>query len=105
MSSWKELYDDFKDATLNYTENVVITPIDFMRKITRAQQKFQIDARLVERAITIQRAVDSLGATLPWFNLPVDFLEHIEVRDNCGHTLLSQGYTQFRRNGGKKTKT
>ena len=98
MSSWKELYDDYKDATLNYVENVVITPIDFMRKITRAQQKFQIDTRLVWRAATLQRAVDSLGNPLPWFNLPAEFLEHIEIRDNCGHTLLSQGYDQFRRN-------
>ena len=98
MSTWRELYDDYKAAILNYTENLVITEYDFMRKISMAQQQFQRDTKLVDFVTTINRALDQTGNPLNYFNLPQDLLEVIEVQDSKNKTLLMQEYTQYRRN-------
>lgn len=98
MSTWRELYDDFRDKTTNYTEKLTVTPKQFMRYISQGIQSFQKDTRLMEALKEIPRAVDNSGNALTWFVPPFDLSEIVEIKDEYGHVFFSQEYGQYSQN-------
>ena len=106
MSSWKELYDDFKDQTQNYTEKVTVTENMFMRYISKGAQSFQRDTNYMESVAELARGRDQGNNEQEYFDVPYNLLIPIELQDSSGLTILPQSYGQFRRNievGGRET--
>lgn len=81
-STYQELYADFIQAIKSYTEQLVVTEVQFMRYLTRGQQKFQMKVELLNKAVI---ANDS--GTYPYYSYPPDLLRLdmvVEV-DEDGH--------------------
>lgn len=95
MSSWRELYDDFKDQTASYIEKLTITEKQFMRYISKALSSFQKDTALMEELRIVERAKDSNGTALSWFIPPYNLEVMTDVKDQSGASLLIRDYEQF----------
>lgn len=100
MSTFAELYSDFKDSVKVYTQKLDLTPLMFMRRITRAAQVFQRESELVETLIPLTRANTSV-----LFQIPDDFLREVELRDSEGHPILILKSTQLNRINDQITAT
>lgn len=95
-STFAELYSDYRNTIKTYTEELDVTPMQFMRDYTRGMQKFQRETEYVN--IWILQPRDPVSNR---FLLPVDCLRIIEIRDQDGEKILSQDYLQFMRNVDK----
>lgn len=88
MSTYAELYSDFKDEVILYYEHAVVTDRMFMRLITKAAQEFQKITHIVETEKQLFRADN--------FYVGDDVLEIIELTDENNNRLFSMDYSQFR---------
>lgn len=93
MSTFAELYSDFKDTVKIYTEKLDVTPFSFMRRITRGAQVFQRESEYMETYNKILRT-----DLTKKFQLPDDVLRMVEVRDSSDRIILQQGTEQLHRN-------
>lgn len=100
-STIKELFDDFKFLTTTYTEKLPITEELFFRLLTRGIQEFQRETLYIERVADITLTTVN-GADV--FLVPTDFWQPIELQDAAGYTLVSQEYTQYKRNQEHSTR-
>jgi hypothetical protein len=92
-SSFSELYSDFLDQIKVYTQQLDVTPVQFMRYLTRGMQKFQRETEYIERLVTIPiDAVDNV------FYIPNDFLHVLALKDCNGYLLLQGDIKQYDRN-------
>jgi len=92
MSSFAELYSDYKNTIDNYVPKVNITEVQFMRDYTKGMQEFQRSTKLVEAFATLTVNVDET------FNAPRDMLFFTEAKDENNFTLVIQDFSQFARN-------
>lgn len=95
-STFAELYSDYRNIIKIYTEELDVTPLQFMRDYTRGMQKFQRETQYVEIWVKRQRDPNTR-----LFYIPDDTLRIIEIRDENGEKLLQQDYLQFMRNVDK----
>lgn len=95
-STFAELYSDYRNTIKIYTEELDVTPMQFMRDYTRGMQKFQRETEYVQIWINQQRDPNSQR-----FLIPPDCLRIIEIRDKDGEKLLPQDYLQMMRNVDK----
>lgn len=93
MSTFYELYGDFKDATKIYTEKLDVTELAFMRMLTRGVQTFQRETEYIETVATVL-----YNQTDQAFMVPTDFLRLVEIKDENYLTVLIQSHTQYTRN-------
>lgn len=93
-STFKELYDDFTDTVKIYTERMDVTPVSFMRMLTRGIQIFQRETHYIE-------AYTDIAISNGIFQIPFDFMMAIEMKDANNYTLLEQEYTQLNRTAEK----
>jgi hypothetical protein len=94
-STFRELYDDFKEQVVVYTAALPITENQFMRSYTRAIQIFQREAMYIDAGATLTKIDDGTG-TFEFFT-PDDFWQPIELKDASGYTIFPQEYTQQNR--------
>lgn len=92
-STFKEMYDDFVDSVKVYTEEMDVTPVLFMRWLSKAIQKFQRETLYIESYAQLNYDVNN-----QLFRIPPDFMMTIELKDNFGVTILQQGFQQQNRN-------
>ncbi|MGC8978631.1 hypothetical protein [Caldisericum sp.] len=95
-STFAELYSDYRNIIKIYTEELDVTPQQYMRDYTRGMQKFQRETEYVENWVKVNRDPNTLQ-----FQIPPDCLRIIEIRDQDGEKILSQDYVQFGRNVDK----
>ncbi len=91
-STFKELYDEFKDAVKIYTEKLDITETAFVRMLSRGMQIFQRETEYIEKWAEINVLPDSEN-----FPLPDDVLRIIEMRDKNDLAFVMTEFTQFNR--------
>lgn len=91
-STFKELYDEFKDAVKIYTEKLDITETAFVRLVSRGMQIFQRETEYIEKWARLSVIPNSEN-----FPRPDDLLRIVELKDSAGLTLVSQGFVQFNR--------
>jgi hypothetical protein len=91
-STFAELFSDFRESVISYTEKLDITERAFMRSYTRGMQNFQREVELVDGFSTLNRdIVDDV------FYAPDDMLRMVALKDSSDKTILLQGHTQFQR--------
>lgn len=98
-STYSELYSDYLDNIKQYAEKLDVTPMSFMRAVTRATQLFQRETEIIETSYTI-----NIDANKD-FVLPTDVLRIIEVSDVNNVVMLFNEATQFTRNIEQMTTT
>ena len=91
MTTYHEMYSDFLDAIILYTENVTVTPLSFMRWATEGLSRMQRETRLVEAVTTLLR--DPL--TDSTWTLPPNVLDYLVVQDSAGIALVPKTHEEF----------
>ena len=91
MSTYAELYDDFKDKIKWYTEKLDVTPFSFMRTFTEGVSNFQRETRYVENMVDILPDINGD------FTIPDDYLYQVELRDINNKPILILDPLQFQR--------
>ena len=105
MSTFVELFADFRDMVKVYVEELDVTELAFMRLITRAAQEFQRETEYLEAVADITR---QQPPAIP-FTCPSNMIRPVSIRgvmQTSGGTVLTepfipQSLTQFRRNTDK----
>lgn len=88
-STYSELYSDYLDNIKQYAEKLDVTPMSFMRALTRATQLFQRETEIIETSVDI--TIDANND----FVMPTDVLRVLEVKDANNIILLFNEATQF----------
>jgi hypothetical protein len=95
-STFAELYGDYQDTAKVYTEKLDVTPVTFMRQLTRGMQIFQRETEYVERVVVLSKAAGE-----PFWVVPQDMLRAVELREYINdetRPLIFQSYPQLSRN-------
>lgn len=90
-STFRELYDDFRDSIKVYTEKLDVTEMLFMRYLTRGMQVFQRETEYMETWLTVTK--DSQDR----FQVPNDSIHIVGVLDDSGNEMMLTDFQQFRR--------
>lgn len=91
MTSYNDLYSDFLDIILLYTETLTVTPLAFMRWASEALSRMQRETRLLEADTTLVR---DPAASSYWL-LPENILDFIMLRDTAGFALVPKSAAEF----------
>lgn len=91
-STFAEIYSEFQDAVKIYTTKLDITPLSFMRRLSRGMRHFQRETEYIQAAIILPIDANNL------FTVPNDLNRIIELKDDNGYTIVPQQNNQFFRN-------
>lgn len=92
-STFKELYDDFREGVKSYTAELDITKQGWMRLYTQAMRDFQKQTELIDKYVRIP-----IDTTDNVFYQPNDTIRILRVTDMDGLSLISNSFEQFVRN-------
>jgi hypothetical protein len=92
--TYRELFDDWRMAILNYTERATITPLYFMRLLTRGMSIFQRTTYIVREGIILDRADDKQP-----FYVPFQLHDILQLQDNYGNTIVRSTVESLNVNG------
>lgn len=93
-STFEDLYSDFKSLAKIYTEKIDVTPLQFMRFLTRGLQIFQRKTELIETVLVLEQT-----GTAPnqYYAVPEEMRRLVELRDVGDYPILIQDFEQYKR--------